>query len=285
MHAQRYSSEATGGQAALPKKPKVVVRMPTQDELVARALDTEEGNILEHRNYLHLEEEKRARARVVRQSITGPVLRWISKKEHAKVPVPVPLAPAAPVPGMYTPQYGFLHTTGMVPGVQPTVGVAASSVPFVGYVQASPASSNSTGALASIPPTPQSTTPAPTLIPTLYAPPPPTLSAVPGVIQQPASTHPPVSIPPPPIEIDVCKNYVIHELGQSQTTKKPLWKDTMYAMFGDHVAWEDLRVYMGKNRPLCTYTNLTLLYETPKLSTISTAHTDMSAYGPYSAIP
>jgi len=64
------------------------MRMHTQDELIARALDTEEGNILERHNYLHLE-EKRARVRVVRQSITGPVLRWISKKEHVKVPVPV----------------------------------------------------------------------------------------------------------------------------------------------------------------------------------------------------
>lgn len=244
------------------------MRMPTQDELIARALDTEEGNILEHRNYLHLEEEKRARARVVRQSITGPVLRWISKKEHVKVPVPVQPALAAPAHGVYTPQYTFVHTAGVIPGgVQTSAGIPIAGVPFTGYISL-PAhtlagngqSSNGASILAPVPSAPSQSQPptatAPTSMPTLFTPPPATLSAIPGIIQPPVSMHPPVSIPPPPPEhttVDVCKNYIVHELGQSQTAKKPLWKDTMYSMFGDRVSWEDLRVYTGKYRPLCTY--------------------------------
>ena len=239
--------------------------MPTQDELIARALDTEEGNILEHRNYLHLEEEKRARARVVRQSITGPVLRWISKKEHVKVPVPVQPAPAAPAHGVYTPQYTFVHTAGRIPGgVQTSVGVTVAGVPFAGYIPlptrtlaGNGQSSNGASVLQPAPPQLQPpTATAPTSMPTLFTPPPATLSAIPGTIQPPVSMQPPASIPPPPLEhttVDVCRNYIVHEVGQSQTAKKPLWKDTMYAMFGDHVSWEELRVYTGKYRPLCTY--------------------------------
>jgi len=66
---------------------KIKVRTPTQDELIARALDMEEGNIVEDKNYLSIEEEKRKRAHAVRATISGPLLRWISR--HETVPVPV----------------------------------------------------------------------------------------------------------------------------------------------------------------------------------------------------
>ncbi|KIJ58721.1 hypothetical protein HYDPIDRAFT_171155, partial [Hydnomerulius pinastri MD-312] len=96
--------------AAVPKKTKVITRAPTQDELIASALDTEEVNIIEHRDYLRLEDEKRARARLVRRSIEGPVLRWISKKEIVKVPVPPPPPPPLPPTQTLASHYSFVYT-------------------------------------------------------------------------------------------------------------------------------------------------------------------------------
>ena len=80
---------------SVPKKSKIKVRAPTQDELIARALDMEEGNIVEHKNYLFVEEEKRKRAHAVRATISGPLLRWISCHETVTVPVE-----AQCIPGM-----------------------------------------------------------------------------------------------------------------------------------------------------------------------------------------
>ena len=69
------------------------IKTPTQAELIARALDMEEGNTIEHREYLSIEEEKRKKARVVRKNVEGPLLRWISKVEHIKVEIPPPPPP------------------------------------------------------------------------------------------------------------------------------------------------------------------------------------------------
>ena len=71
---------------SIPKKSKIKARAQTQDELIARALDMEEGNIFEHRNYLSVEEEKRKRALAVRTAISGPLLRWVSRCETLSVP-------------------------------------------------------------------------------------------------------------------------------------------------------------------------------------------------------
>ncbi|KAJ6620133.1 YL1 nuclear protein-domain-containing protein [Mycena sp. CBHHK59/15] len=85
--------------AQVPKKQKLEARTFTQAELIARALDNEEGNIVEHRDYLKLEEEKRKRARVVRPVVDGPRLRWVSRVERAAVPQPQPHPPYAYVGG------------------------------------------------------------------------------------------------------------------------------------------------------------------------------------------
>ncbi|KAJ4475145.1 YL1 nuclear protein-domain-containing protein [Lentinula lateritia] len=63
-------------------------KRPTQAELLARALDTEEGNLVDHRDYLMLEEEKR-RTRNKRDQVTisGPLLRWVSKVEEVKIEI------------------------------------------------------------------------------------------------------------------------------------------------------------------------------------------------------
>ena len=69
------------------------MRALTQDELIARALDMEEGNIVEHKNYLFVEEEKRKRAHAVRATISGPLLRWVSCCETVSVPAETQLLP------------------------------------------------------------------------------------------------------------------------------------------------------------------------------------------------
>lgn len=219
--------DAEEKRATIPKKARVVTKAPTQDELIARALDTEEGNIIEHRDYLKLEEEKRARARVVRTALEGPVLRWISRKEHVRVEV------TPPVPATYPPQYGFVYN--------PHQGTSYSGTqnyqsPFRAYVPAPAGSPMASQGLAATS-QPQSS------IPSANTP------SQPSYYHYPAQ---PLPAPPPAQERidDVCKNYIVHELSQDPSTAKPLWKDTMSAMFGDEVKWDEVRVFTGKQRPL-----------------------------------
>ncbi|KAJ2929648.1 hypothetical protein H1R20_g7434, partial [Candolleomyces eurysporus] len=61
--------EIENNRALAPKKAKTEAKTYTQAELIARALDNEEGNIREHRDYLKNEEEKRKQARVVRATV------------------------------------------------------------------------------------------------------------------------------------------------------------------------------------------------------------------------
>ena len=49
----------------------------------------------------------------------------------------------------------------------------------------------------------------------------------------------------------ITKNYVVLENSQTEKAPRVTWKQTMEGMFGDHVKWEDLRVYSMKNRPIC----------------------------------
>ena len=109
--------------------------MYTQDELISYALDNEEGNIVDHRDYLKLEEEKRKWAHVVRAAIDGPLLRWISKGEDVKIPVeptPPPLPQVATFSYTYGSQFFLLNTQtpaiGSIPHVNPpSVSQPASS--------------------------------------------------------------------------------------------------------------------------------------------------------------
>ncbi|OAX40472.1 hypothetical protein K503DRAFT_848945 [Rhizopogon vinicolor AM-OR11-026] len=229
VNRMKYAEEK---RATLPKKARVVTKAPTQDELIARALDMEEGNIIEHRDYLKLEEEKRARARVVRTAIEGPVLRWISRKEQVKVQV----TPPAPSPAQYPSQYGFVYSPNQGPSHS---GTQAYHSPFRAYV-----------------PAPPSTTQPPEVAPTSsqgLAAPSQQQSSTPS--SEPSYYYYPVQpLPqPPPVQErvdDVCKNYVVHELSQDPSVAKPPWKDTMSAMFGDDVKWDEVRVFTGKQRPM-----------------------------------
>ncbi|KAG1741783.1 YL1 nuclear protein-domain-containing protein [Suillus paluster] len=230
--------DAEEKRATIPKKARIVTKAPTQDELIARALDTEEGNIIEHRDYLKLEEEKRARARVVRTALEGPVLRWISRKEQVKVEV----MPPAPSPAQYPSQYGFVYN--------PHQGTSYSGTqtyhsPFRAYVPAQPnaiqapeaSSAASQGLAATSQPQLQPSTPSANI------------PSQPSYYYYPV--QPPPALPPAQERVDnVCRNYVVHELSQEPSAAKPPWKDTMSAMFGDEVKWDEVRVFTGKQRPL-----------------------------------
>ncbi|KAJ3574987.1 hypothetical protein NP233_g1393 [Leucocoprinus birnbaumii] len=94
--------------ASAPKKFKPTIKTYSQAELIQRALDNEEGNIKEHKNYLQEEEEKRKKARVIKMpAVEGPLLRWISKGEDEKFKVQVEVTPPQPQPQAATvPTYG-----------------------------------------------------------------------------------------------------------------------------------------------------------------------------------
>ncbi|GLB36708.1 putative YL1 nuclear protein [Lyophyllum shimeji] len=312
--------ESEEKKAAMPKKVKTESRAYTQAELIARALDNEEGNLVEHRDYLKIEEEKRRRARVVRTAVEGPLIRWISKGEEVKVIVPAPPAPAfvptrapyAYVPyntsgstayGQSTPytysagvyphmasgSYSFLSTASGAststttavpssnplasqPAIQPVMQTNAPSTAQLPSLQSPEPTSQPT-----IQPESQSMTqPAsqPTAQPSTQATTRPTFQSIPqpttsmtqyqatnynpylAQLQAAASGNLPMWPPPPPpprpterIE-KVAKNYVVHELGQEEGVSKPPWSETMGAMFGDHVKWDEVKIYTGKGRPL-----------------------------------
>lgn len=161
----------------MPKKVKEVVHNYTQAELISRALDTEEGNILEHRNYLFEEEEKRKRAKVVRKVVSGPVLRYISK-------------------------IGEDHISVERPATRPTHPHSQSTLdPSAGFAQ------GSSGPIHTVP-----------FVETRTE--------------------------------KVTRNYLVHELDQREEIPKPRWEETMGAVFGDHVKWDEIKVYTSRHRPL-----------------------------------
>ena len=47
----------------------------------------------------------------------------------------------------------------------------------------------------------------------------------------------------------VTKNYVVHELAQHKNAPKPSWTDTMESMFGSHVKWDEVKVFVGRIDP------------------------------------
>lgn len=225
-------------QSTLPKKTKTKIRAPTQDELIARALDMEEGNVIEHRNYLSLEEEKRRKARLVRTTIQGPLLRWVSRSEEIVVkieplptlaPAPPPIAPVAPAPAPQAP-YAYPYGLPAAPGGTSNPANYYYYLPYAPSPQATPQATSNAQPHSLAPPR----------------------SSVPS---QPSGSTPTATstAPPEPIEKKekVAKNYVVHEIAQVQGAR-PAWHATMKAMFGEHVKWEELRVYTTKGRPLCT---------------------------------
>ncbi|KAI0005292.1 YL1 nuclear protein-domain-containing protein [Russula compacta] len=202
--AQRMKKDAED-KKSVPKKSKIKVRALTQDELIARALDMEEGNIVEHKNYLFVEEEKRKRAHAVRATISGPLLRWVSCCETVSVPA------------------------------------ETQRLPDSGNSSSSQTSGNPDAELAAPQPGDSVDASQPACLPKLRT-------------------------------EEVTKNYVIHETSQDESATRPPWRDTMVAMFGDHVKWEDVKAYVSRGRPLsrpvqlCPITGRPARYIDPRTS-------------------
>jgi len=247
------------------------------------ALDIEEGNIREHRDYLKNEEERRKRARVVRTTIEGPKLRWVSKVEDVKVVVPPPLAGPGPFPTAYRSAYGppgtlftpktYTYASGSL--VKTSSGVpqnqsAPTNLTFPPYspylhspfpVWPPPSAQQQSYHSSSATPT---ATPAfvtqtalqqSTSVPTTTSTTPTASTPLTLPIQLSNQLEISSTVPPEPESRteSVTKNYVIHELAQQKGTPKPSWADNMQAMFGDHVKWDELKVLVGRNRPLCAF--------------------------------
>lgn len=259
------------------------------------ALDTEEGNIKEHRDYLKNEEDKRKRARVVRTTIGGPKLRWVSRLEDAKAAIlvpeitppvvnPNPLAyrsvygPPATLftPTVYTYSSGFLVKTSiasssstLTQGTMPGTTLSQYSPPFPVWPPQTGQQQSYFAASASSIGAPESSTsvthpasneqtifqPLPQLTTARATPSARTVTGQPSAYDQQTSNSATPAEPEYKIET-VTKNYVVHELGQQKGTPKPSWLETMQAMFGDHVRWDDVKVYVGKNRPLGKFSDI-----------------------------
>lgn len=234
---------------------KTETKTLSQTDLIKLALDNEGGNIIEHRDYLKNEEEKRRRARVVRATVQGPLLRWISKGEETKVLVPpppvssvIPMTPRPPYaysyitsgPTSYGQNSPYTYSAGITPQ---TPGMFGSTMGYTAGTPFAPATTPiASSSSQAIPP------------PTQYQPTNfnPYLTQLQSTPSTPPTWTPPAPLPPIERIEKVTKNYVIHELSQYEGVPKPLWNETMTAMFGDHVKWDELRVYIGKGRPLCT---------------------------------
>jgi hypothetical protein len=238
----------------------------TQDEYIARALEMEEGNVLEHRNYLAIEDEKRKRAKVVRQTVKGPLLRWISRIEDEAVR---PVAFEEP----NTPTSRNISNALASSSTRRLPDLDISTDQYAGQLGA-PVGSSEPLILTSS--SPGGHAPAFVLPPSASYPiwPPPVITgsymSSGAPFDRPAESH----VSPEaghvhtsvasPMQVEallsgsevpsmgrVTKNYIIHELGQVEGTRKPRWKDTMRAVFGDHVRWETLKVFTGDSRPVC----------------------------------
>lgn len=259
----------------------------------------EEGNIKEHREYLTTEEEKRKKARLVRTAVQGPLVRWVSKVEEETVREEVPPAPtpsytytAVPYHQYYppppppssqvasTPQAkssssrSFLHVSAAYHAELPQPNSSSPSAPqaYSTHTATVQGGASST-ASASQPQTPSLTQswhpgyPGASHSTTTSTPAQPSSSPYsqsyysnPYYYYQQYSQQQPPSAPREPIERieKVAKNYVIHELSQEEKQRPP-WYSTMSAMFGDHVKWEELRVYTSKGRPMCKRVSSPLL--------------------------
>ncbi|KAL1722750.1 YL1 nuclear protein-domain-containing protein [Schizophyllum commune] len=240
----------------------------TQAELIRRALDNEEGNVAEHRDYLKREEEQRRKARVAKQKLTGPLVRWLSRAEEIVMRVP---DPDAPPPSPPPPPLPAPSQTNQPPGGSHVYeGYSSTSAPPSSALDVSLAelSASSHYPFAGHYPAPEpgqpTTSPSPYYKPHVYAQDSgtsshflstsPTTSASMQPYTLPSNAAPPSSLQPsvpPTIEKRerVAKSYLVHELGQGKDAAKPRWSETMSAVFGDHVEWTSVKAYTSTRRP------------------------------------
>ena len=161
-------------------------------------------------------------------------MRWISKTEQMTVRI----QPPPPPPSQYT--YPYSASSQLPAGYPQPPSFTPSSSSVTGYYTPPP----QYGAMAA-------TSPQMTFIHHQYSQSHGTSSSTSAWPQ--AVTQQPL-LPSEPIERieTVARNYVVHENGQDEDATRPLWKETMQAMFGDHVNWEELKVYTGRGRPMRT---------------------------------
>ncbi|KZW00722.1 hypothetical protein EXIGLDRAFT_135813 [Exidia glandulosa HHB12029] len=93
METVSRAKESDERRVTVPVVKKARQPRKTQAELLRAALDMEDTNTAAHRNFLRDEEARRARARLVRPDVTGPRLRYVSRKER----VTLPATPAKPL--------------------------------------------------------------------------------------------------------------------------------------------------------------------------------------------
>jgi vacuolar protein sorting-associated protein 72 len=218
------------------KKPKTPRRAPTQEELLKRAQKIEQKNVIEHRDYLKDEDERRQRARVVRPVIKGRLVRWVSKVEEEIVPLPQPESP------MHVARASHEYLTPAGPSTSYTTQpytLSPGRPPHWGHIPTTPGSSSPGAYTALFPhnqPSHSNSLPPPSTPPTSNATRP--LEPFPAVVQR---------------KRKIAKNYVVLENAQMEKAPRVTWKQTMEGMFGDHVKWEDVKAYTTKNRPMCEF--------------------------------
>ncbi|KIK66054.1 hypothetical protein GYMLUDRAFT_93816 [Collybiopsis luxurians FD-317 M1] len=174
--------------AAQPRKKIKTRHKYTQAELLARALDTEEGNLVDHRDYLRLEEEKRElRAKRDKIKVCGPLLRFISRVEEEKTEVIEEVEEEeekeeeekehSPAGYTYNPYISYGQSTTQ-PNLASTIATAVphptpapvgstsagpTSSPFLNLALSTPISSSSSSSPSTVPPSSSTSTGAPFL--------------------------------------------------------------------------------------------------------------------------
>jgi len=176
---------------------------------------------------------------LVRPSIEGKLVRWVSRVEEEVTPLTPPESPmsvASTSHGYVTP---FRHSTSYT---APSYTIGPGQPPYRSTFTTTP-SSPSPSAYASASSYPQ-------LSPFPYHHSP----SQPHISSTSSATRP---LEPLPTIVQrrrkITKNYVVLENAQTEKAPRVTWKQTMEGMFGDHVRWEDVRVYSTKNRPMCEF--------------------------------
>lgn len=220
----------------------------------------------------------------MRTTIEGPKLRWISRTETVKVPIPPPLITPHATTGISSSALSSYRSVYGSPGTlfTPTNYTYASGSlvkTSVTPASATPSQAPPSVTLSHFSPYQYQTSPFPVWPPTHQQPYYPIISTTtPSTSIPPSSSEPEnqlaatsimpaasLSTQPNPLPTDpqpaisepeyrsepATKNYLVHELAQHRGAPRPTWGDNMKAMFGDHVKWEDLKVFVGKNRPHC----------------------------------
>ncbi|KAL1744447.1 YL1 nuclear protein-domain-containing protein [Schizophyllum fasciatum] len=291
--AIRLKETAKRRAAQSPKK-RTEERAFTQAELIRRALDNEEGNVAEHRGYLKRAEEKRRQARVAKQKLTGPLVRWVSRGEdvvtHVEVSHSFPTAnPTSP--------WGSRYDGSSRPYPAPSSFSYSPTEPASTDLQY-PDSMDDIMRNASAWRSQSSTHYQPHVYTQDLA---PTSAAAPLTSLLPHATHPSQSspvyssytpsqnntfssnsarssslaqapVPPQAARRErVAKNYIVHELDQDADAVKPRWAETMSAVFGDHVDWTSVKAYssatkrpMSRIRHVCPITGRIAPYIDPR---------------------